>query len=76
MVYLFISILNMYHTFALSDVIGLIIFVKYFKTYLNTRNTFIHRLMNMKVPTRQSFQSVAQAGVCSQLYSCDLKAQE
>lgn len=72
-----ISTLNMYCTSTLSDIMGLIMFVKVLKTYFKFSKHLHSQTHKQEAPTQAEFSEFgSRGGVCSHLHSCDLKAQE
>lgn len=67
----------MYHTFALSDMMRLVMFVKYFKTYCKY-SKHVHPQTKEPEGTHQAeFPELGSgAGICSHLASWDGKAQK
>ena len=55
---------------------GLIVFVKLFKVYFKDSKHLCSQTAGTKAPTQaKSSELGSGAGICSHLYSCDLKAQ-
>lgn len=55
---------------------GLIVFVKLFKVYFKDCKHLCSQTTGTKAPTQaESSELGSGAGICSHLYSCDLKAQ-
>lgn len=65
----------MYHTFALSDMMGLVMFVKYFKTYFKYSKHIHPQTEEHEGIHQAEFPELgSEAGLCSHLDSCDWEA--